>query len=79
LSALCLRLKLHAEQELSDDDVRNAAGLDKLRAVVEESVDAIGEAYEDEAVRADARDLARSFVDALDTTMREAGERTRSS
>lgn len=37
----------------------------------------MSDAYEDEAVRADARELARSFVDAVDTTIREAQSRVR--
>lgn len=79
LSALCLKLKLHAQEELSDDDVRDKAGLDKLRAVVEEIADAIGDAYDDEAVRADAKDMASAFVDAIDATVRDARDRLRSS
>ena len=79
LSALCLKLQLHAEEELSDDDVREKAGLDRVRAVFEETVDAIGDAYEDEAVRADAKALARSVVDALDATVAAARAGMRSS
>ncbi|MDY7101508.1 MAG: hypothetical protein S0880_10005 [Actinomycetota bacterium] len=79
LSALCLKLKLHAEEELSEDDVREAAGLEKLKAVFDEAIDAIGDAYEDEAVRADAKDLAVAFGDALDATISDARDRLRSS
>jgi predicted ArsR family transcriptional regulator len=75
LSALCLKLKLHAEEELTDDDIRSKTGLDKLRAVIEETADAIGDAYEDEAVRADAKDMARAFVDAVDATVQDARKR----
>ena len=78
LSALMLKLKLHAEEELSDEDVREKCGVEKLSAVIEETAEAISDAYEDEAVRADAKQLARAFVDALDTTMRDAQERVRS-
>lgn len=77
LSALLLKLKLHAEEELSDDDVREKCGLDRVSAVLEETAEAMSDAYEDEAVRADARELARSFVDAVDTTIREAQSRVR--
>ncbi len=79
LSALGLKLKLHAEEELSDDDVRTKVGLDRLAAVIDETVEAIEDAYEDEAVRSDARDVARSFVDALEATVREVGDRFRAS
>ena len=78
LSALMLKLKLHAEEALSDEDVREKCGVEKLSAVIEETAEAISDAYEDEAVRADAKQLARAFVDALDTTMRDAQERVRS-
>ena len=56
LSALCLKLKLHAEEELTDDDVREASGIDRLRAVIEQTAEAMGDAYEDEAVRSDAKE-----------------------
>lgn len=79
LSALCLKLKLHAEEELSDAEVREKAGLDRLRATIEETIEAIGDAYEDDAVRADASQAARAFVDALDATVRDARERLRRS
>lgn len=78
LSALCLKLKLHAEEELSDDEIRAKAGLDRLAAVIDETVDAIEDAYEDEAVRSDAREMARSFVDAVEATFRDVGDRFRS-
>ncbi len=71
LSALCLKLKLHAEEELSDDEVCERAGLDKLRSVIDETVEAITDAYADEAVREDARQLGRSFVAAVDATADE--------
>ncbi|MCO8126008.1 hypothetical protein NHL50_02170 [Acidimicrobiia bacterium EGI L10123] len=77
LSALLLKLKLHAEEELSDDDVREKCGLDRVTAVLEETAEAMSDAYEDEAVRADAREVARSFVAAVDTTFREAQTRMR--
>lgn len=76
LSALFLKLKLHAEEELSDEEVRAKTGVDRLCAVVEETADALSDAYEDEAVRADAKDLLRAFTDAVDVTVREARERT---
>jgi hypothetical protein len=70
LNALGLKLKLHAEEELSDDDVTEQKGLDRLGAIVKESFDALGEAVEDEAVRGDLRKTAQSFINALETTAR---------
>lgn len=75
LSAFCLKLKLHAEEELSDEEVAAKSGLDKLRAAIDEAVAAAQEAYEDEAVRSDARAVGRSVVDAIDVTLRDVRER----
>lgn len=79
MEALCLKLKLHAEQELSDEELRDKAGLDRIAATLAETAEAIENAYEDEAVRHDAREIARSFLDAADATVRNVGERLRSS
>lgn len=78
LSGLLLKLKLHAQEELSDDELRQKAGLDRLAGTIDEIVDAIEDAYEDEAVRADAKNAGRSLLAALDATMRDVGERIRS-
>lgn len=75
MSALLLKLKLHTEEELSEEEVSAKSGLDRLRATIEETVDALGDAYDDEAVRADARAMATAFVDALDATVAEVRER----
>lgn len=75
LSALCLKLKLHAEEELSDDEVCERAGLHKLQAVVEQATEAIGDAYKDEAVRSDARDVARAVLEAVEATARDLRNR----
>jgi hypothetical protein len=75
MSALCLKLKLHGEEELSDEAVKAKAGLDKLGAAVEGFVDAIGDAYDDPAVKSDAKDVARAFLDAINTTVRQARDR----
>jgi hypothetical protein len=78
LSALCLKLKLHAEEELSDDDVCEKAGLNRLRAAIDETAEAIGDAYTDEAVREDARRVGESFIAAVDATMKDLRERVSS-
>ena len=71
LEALCLKLKLHAEEELSEAELKEKAGIDRIRAAVEETIDAIQDAYKDEAVREDAKSTGRSFLDAIDTTVRD--------
>lgn len=79
ISALCLKLKLHAEEELSDDEVFERAGLAKLQAVVKQATDAIGDAYEDEAVRTDARDVAQAVIAAVEATARDLRDRVQRS
>ncbi len=71
LEALFLKLKLHAEEELSEADLKKQAGFDRIRAAIDETFDAIQDAYEDEAVREDAKNTGRSFIDAIDTTVRD--------
>jgi hypothetical protein len=78
LSALALKVKLHAQEELSDEDLKSKVGFEKVRAVVNEAMDGIQDAYADEAVRADARDLGQAFVDAIDATIRDVQQRLRS-
>jgi hypothetical protein len=78
LSALALKLKLHAREEFSGEDLRSTVGLDKIRAVVNEALDGIQTAYEDEAVRADAREARDAVVDAIDATIRDVERRLRS-
>ena len=79
LSALLLKLKLHAEEEISEADVTAKEGVDKLCAVFRETVDAIADAAKDEAVREDAKEAGRAFVEAMDATSRDVQERFRSS
>lgn len=78
LSALALKLKLHANEELSDEDLTSKVGFDKVRAVINEAMDGIQSAYEDEAVRADARDARDAFLNAVDATVRDIERRLRS-
>lgn len=77
-SALCLKLKLHAEEGLSDSEAREQAGVDRLKAALDEALEAIGDAYKDEAVREDARRLGKSFVSAVDATVEDARTRVAS-
>lgn len=77
LSALALKLKLHAQEELSDADLRSKAGFDKVRAAVDEAMSGVQAAYSDEGVRADAREAAAAFVDAIDSTIHAVQERLR--
>jgi hypothetical protein len=78
LSALLLKLKLHAEEEMSEEDIKSMEGVDKLRAMVSETFDAIGDAYKDEAVRDDAKATGRAFIAAMDATSRAVQDHLRS-
>jgi hypothetical protein len=78
LSALALKLKLHADEELSEAELRSTVGFDKVRTVVNEAMDGIQSAYEDEAVRADAREARDALLDAVDATVRDIERRLRS-
>ncbi len=75
LSALALKLKLHAEEELSEEEIQRRCGFDKLGTAVSEAFDALEDAFEDEAVREDAREAGRAFLGALDATVRELRQR----
>jgi hypothetical protein len=71
LQALALKLKLHFEQA-RDDEVPEALG--RLRQGVEDAFEAAGNAVEDEAVRADVRDVGRLLADAVATTLTKVAD-----
>ena len=71
LEALLLKLKLHAEEELSEAELKEKVGVDRIRAAIEETIEAAQDAYEDEAVREDVKATGRSFLDAIDATVRD--------
>lgn len=75
--ALALKLKMHAQEEWSDADLESKVGFDRVRTAVDEAMDAIQAAYEDEAVREDAREAGQAVVDAIDATIRTVQERLR--
>jgi len=78
LASLGLKLKLHAEQEFSDDDVTEAdAALERLSEAVEAAVDTVGHVFGDVAVREDFADTGRQLVEAMSVTMREATRQIR--
>jgi hypothetical protein len=75
LSSLGLKLQLHAEEELSDDEVGDRSALVRLLAAIDEATDAVTDAFHDEAVRTDAADLARAFAEAIEATARGVCDR----
>ena len=75
MSALGLKLKLHAEQEMSEDDKEVTSALERLTAVVNDIFEGVGSAARDPAVRDDARNVAQAFAGAVDATIAEARSR----
>lgn len=73
LAGLGLKLKLHAEQEFSDDDLRESdAALQRLSEAVEAAVETVDHVIGDVAVREDLVETSRRLVEAMSVTMREA-------
>ena len=75
LSSLGLKLKLHAEEEASDDSKEFTSALDRLTASINDVFDGLSNAARDPAVRDDARGIASAFADAVNATIDEARER----
>jgi hypothetical protein len=72
MSALGLKLKLHAEQEMSDDGKEFTSALERLAGTVNDIFEGVGSAVRDPAVRDDARSVAQAFAGAVDATIAEA-------
>jgi len=79
MSALGLKLKLHAEQETSEDDKEITSALERLTGVVNDIFEGVGNAARDPAVRDDARNIAQAFAGAVDATIDEARSRLKKS
>ena len=76
LSALGLKLKLHTEQERSEDDEKEfTSALQRLVGTVDDIFDGLGNAARDPAVKDDARSVAQAFAGAVDATITEARSR----
>ena len=75
MSALGLKLKLHAEQEMSEDDKEITSALERLTGTVNDIFEGVGNAARDPAVRDDARNIAQAFAGAVDATIDEARNR----
>jgi hypothetical protein len=75
LSALGLKLKLHTEQETSEEDKEFTSALQRLVGTVDDIFDGLGAAVRDPAVKDDARSVAQAFAGAVDATIDEAKSR----
>ena len=69
LSSLGLKLKLHAQEELSGEGVNLRGGVDQLAQAVKETFDGLGDAVKDPAVREDVRATIDRLADALRATL----------
>lgn len=80
LSALGLKLKLHTEQERSEEENKEfTSALQRLAGTVDDIFDALGNAARDPAVKDDARGVAQAFAGAVDATIAEAKSRLKKS
>ena len=85
LSALGLKLKLHYEQEhgesgdeTDDDFVDGVTDLfESLGATITDAFGALGNAIDDDALRADAEDAGRLLIDAVDATFTDVANEVR--
>jgi hypothetical protein len=75
LSALGLKLKLHTEQETSEEGKEFTSALERLTGTVNDIFHGMGNAAHDPAVREDARGVAQAFAGAIDATIDEAKNR----
>jgi Flp pilus assembly pilin Flp len=75
LEGLGLKLKLHMEQTR---DGTMTEALEALRHNVESAFEAAGNAVNDEAVRADVREVGQLVADAVSSTMAKVEQEVRS-
>lgn len=75
LSALGLKLKLHTEQEMSEEGKEFTSALERIADTVNDVFQGLGNAARDPAVRDDARSVADAFAGAVDSTIDEAKRR----
>jgi hypothetical protein len=75
LSALGLKLKLHTQQEMTEEGKEFTSALQRLASTVDDIFDGLGNAARDPAVRDDARSVAQTFAGAVDATIDEAKSR----
>jgi hypothetical protein len=75
LSALGLKLKLHTQQEMTEEGKEFTSALQRLASTVDDIFDGLGNAARDPAVRDDARSVAQTFAGAVEATIDEAKSR----
>ena len=72
LGALALKLKLHAQEELSEERRAEAtSAVLRFTATIQGAVEALGDAARDPAVKADAKAAGEAFTTAVTATVDE--------
>lgn len=72
LAALALKLKLHAEEELSEERKAEArSAVERFGATVQGALDGIGDAVRDPAVKEDAKAAGEALSTAVSATVAE--------
>ncbi len=76
LSALGLKLKLHLQQETSEEleDSDDDSTVERLGEYFDAAIDAIENASKDQAIRADLRETRQALTDAISATFRQVKE-----
>jgi hypothetical protein len=77
LNSLGLKLKLHAEQALSEDRERIDSALHDLRHTIEGAFEALHGAVTDQAVRDDLKNVAGGVAHAVSSTLSGVGREVR--
>lgn len=77
LSSLGLKLKYHLSEERSDAAEEARSAVEKLREVVEDTFEALGNAAKDPAVKDDVVEAGRLVRDAIGETFNELGDEVR--
>lgn len=69
ITALALRLKLHAEEELSEAGVSVGDIGDKVEAAISGAAEALADACHDDAIRQDLRNVGVAIADAVHASL----------
>lgn len=79
LGALALKLKMHAQEELSEERKAEAtSAVLRFGATIQGAVEALGDAARDPAVKADAKAAGEAFTTAVTATVDEVLKALRS-
>ena len=78
ITALALKLKLHAEEELAESGVSLGDVGEKVGAAISSASEALADACEDDAIRQDLRDVGTAISDAVHAAVEGAKRTVRS-